>query len=43
VQHTTEGVAQDISWLDRLIAGERASVHSVPTGLTELTYEGDIQ
>jgi DNA-binding PadR family transcriptional regulator len=40
VQHTADGVAQDISWLDRLIAGERATPHSVPT---ELTYEGDIR
>jgi len=40
VQHTADSVAQDISWLDRLIAGERAAPHSVPT---ELTYEGDIR
>ena len=40
VQHTAESVAQDISWLDRLIAGERAIPQSVPT---ELTYEGDIR
>jgi DNA-binding PadR family transcriptional regulator len=40
VQHTAESVAQDISWLDRLIAGERAISQSVPT---ELTYEGDIR
>jgi DNA-binding PadR family transcriptional regulator len=40
VQHTADSVAQDISWLDRLIAGERATPHSVPT---ELTYEGDIR
>jgi DNA-binding PadR family transcriptional regulator len=40
VQHTADSVAQDISWLDRLIAGERATTHSVPT---ELTYEGDIR
>jgi hypothetical protein len=40
VQHTAESVAQDISWLDRLIASERAVPQSVPT---ELTYEGDIR
>jgi DNA-binding PadR family transcriptional regulator len=41
VQHTADSVAQDISWLDRLIASERAaSPQSVPT---ELTYEGDIR
>jgi DNA-binding PadR family transcriptional regulator len=40
VQHTADSVAQDISWLDRLIANERALPHSVPT---ELTYEGDIR
>src|ERR1019366_6100190 len=40
VQHNADSVAQDISWLDRLIAGERATTHSVPT---ELTYEGDIR
>ncbi|MGO8860724.1 MAG: PadR family transcriptional regulator [Acidimicrobiales bacterium] len=40
VQHTADGLAQDISWLDRLIAGERAALHSAPT---ELTYEGDIR
>jgi DNA-binding PadR family transcriptional regulator len=40
VQHTADSVAQDISWLDRLIAGERATPRSVPT---ELTYEGDIR
>jgi len=40
VQHTADSVAQDISWLDRLIAGERATPHSVPS---ELTYEGDIR
>ena len=40
VEHTADSVAQDISWLDRLIAGERATPHSVPT---ELTYEGDIR
>jgi DNA-binding PadR family transcriptional regulator len=40
VQHTADSVAQDINWLDRLIAGERATPQSVPT---ELTYEGDIR
>jgi DNA-binding PadR family transcriptional regulator len=40
VQHTADSVAQDITWLDRLIAGERAIPQSVPT---ELTYEGDIR
>jgi DNA-binding PadR family transcriptional regulator len=46
VQHTADGVAQDISWLDRLIASERAIPQAVPTELsvpTELTYEGDIR
>ncbi len=54
VQHTADSVAQDISWLDRLIASERATPqplpNSVPTELpyehsvpTELTYEGDIR
>jgi DNA-binding PadR family transcriptional regulator len=40
VQHTADSVAQDITWLDRLIASERAIPHSVPT---ELTYEGDLR
>jgi DNA-binding PadR family transcriptional regulator len=40
VQHTADSVAQDITWLDRLIASERATPQSVPT---ELTYEGDIR
>jgi DNA-binding PadR family transcriptional regulator len=40
VQHTADSVAQDISWLDRLIATERATPQSV---LTDLTYEGDIR
>ena len=48
VQHTADSVAQDISWLDRLIAGERAvpqvSEHAAPHSVpTELTYEGDIR
>jgi DNA-binding PadR family transcriptional regulator len=40
VQHTADGVAQDIAWLDRLIATERDTPHSAPA---ELTYEGDIR
>ena len=40
VQHTADSVAQDISWLDRLIASERAIPQSVST---EFTYEGDIR
>jgi DNA-binding PadR family transcriptional regulator len=40
VQHTADSVAQDITWLDRLIATERATPQSVPA---ELTYEGDIR
>jgi DNA-binding PadR family transcriptional regulator len=40
VQHTADSIAQDITWLDRLIASERAIPPSVPT---ELTYEGDIR
>jgi DNA-binding PadR family transcriptional regulator len=40
VQHTADSIAQDITWLDRLIASERAVPPSVPT---ELTYEGDIR
>jgi DNA-binding PadR family transcriptional regulator len=40
VQHTADSIAQDIAWLDRLIASERAVLPSVPT---ELTYEGDIR
>jgi DNA-binding PadR family transcriptional regulator len=48
VQHTAESVAQDISWLDRLIASERAVPQSVPPEVppsvpTDLTYEGDIR
>jgi DNA-binding PadR family transcriptional regulator len=48
VQHTAESVAQDISWLDRLIAGERAISQSAPAEPTksvptELTYQGDIR
>src|ERR1700734_3650667 len=40
VQHTADSIAQDITWLDRLIASERAATpQSVPT---ELTYEGDL-
>jgi DNA-binding PadR family transcriptional regulator len=40
VQHTADGVSQDILWLDRLIEAERATAQSVPT---EKTYEGDIR
>jgi DNA-binding PadR family transcriptional regulator len=40
VQHTADSVAQDITWLDRLIASERAIPQSAPT---ELAYEGDIR
>jgi len=40
VQHTADSVAQDIAWLDRLIATEHATPPSVPT---ELTYEGDMR
>ena len=48
VQHTADSVAQDITWLDRLIASERAvpqsNDHAVPHSVpTELTYEGDIR
>jgi DNA-binding PadR family transcriptional regulator len=48
VQHTADSVAQDITWLDRLIASERAIPQSndlaVPQSVpTELTYEGDIR
>ena len=48
VQHTADSVAQDITWLDRLIASERAvpqsNDHAVPQSVpTELTYEGDIR
>ena len=38
VQHTADSVAQDISWLDTLIASERTTSTSAPA---ELTYEGD--
>ena len=38
VQHTADGVAQDISWLDQLIATERSTP---PSAAAELTYEGD--
>ena len=44
VQHTADSVAQDISWLDRLIASERATPQPLPSsGPTGLTYEGDIR
>ncbi|HVB90821.1 MAG TPA: PadR family transcriptional regulator [Acidimicrobiales bacterium] len=38
VQHTADSVAQDIAWLDRLIAAERTNTHPVTIGLT---YGGD--
>jgi DNA-binding PadR family transcriptional regulator len=38
VQHTADGVVQDIDWLDRLIATERASSGPVPA---EVMYEGE--
>ncbi len=52
VQHTADSVAQDISWLDRLIASERAPIQTVPASVpaehtyaqsvpTDFTYEGD--
>jgi DNA-binding PadR family transcriptional regulator len=37
VQHTADGVARDISWLDQLIASERSNPPSAPA---ELTPEG---
>jgi DNA-binding PadR family transcriptional regulator len=40
VQHTADSVAQDISWLDQLIASERNTAPSAPA---ELTLEGDIR
>jgi DNA-binding PadR family transcriptional regulator len=40
VQHTADGVAQDISWLDQLIATERTTPQPVSTGLR---HEGDIR
>jgi DNA-binding PadR family transcriptional regulator len=39
VQHTADSVAQDISWLDQLIASERSI--TIPSAPAELTYEGD--
>ena len=46
VQHTADGVARDISWLDRLIAvrtrrPRRARAEPVPT--TDTDHEGDIR
>ena len=38
VQHTADSVAQDISWLDQLIATERSTPPSAPA---ELAYEGE--
>ena len=45
VQHTADSVAQDIDWLDGLIAAERSIVppETTPTATAELTYEGDIR
>jgi DNA-binding PadR family transcriptional regulator len=45
VQHTADSVAQDIDWLDRLIAAERATPPSAAplSAEAELTYEGDIR
>ncbi len=47
VQHTADSVAQDISWLDRLIASERAMTQPIPSALpislpTERTYEHSV-
>jgi DNA-binding PadR family transcriptional regulator len=35
VQHTADGVARDISWLDTLIAAERAALAAVDANTTE--------
>jgi DNA-binding PadR family transcriptional regulator len=54
VQHTADSVAQDIDWLDRLIATERATHHAASAAphaasaaprsvSTDFTYEGDIR
>ena len=40
VEHTADSVTQDIVWLDRLIANERATTQSVPA---DVAYEGDIR
>jgi hypothetical protein len=40
VQHTADSVTQDIIWLDRLIAAERAATGPVPVPVTQ---EGDIR
>ena len=40
VQHTADSVTQDIIWLDRLIAAERAAAGPVPVPVTQ---EGDIR
>ena len=40
VQHTADSVTQDIIWLDRLIAAERATTGPVPV---PVTHEGDIR
>jgi hypothetical protein len=39
VQHTADSVTQDIIWLDRLIAAERAATGPVPVPV----HEGDIR
>jgi len=39
VQHTADSIAQDITWLDQLIATER--ITDTPSAPAELTYEGD--
>jgi DNA-binding PadR family transcriptional regulator len=44
VEHTADSVTQDIIWLDRLIAAERATPGPVPVHVTtELTYEGEVR
>ncbi len=35
VQHTADSVAQDISWLDQLIAGERTDPHPAPAEISQ--------
>jgi DNA-binding PadR family transcriptional regulator len=47
VQHTADSVAQDITWLDRLIASERAMTQPPPTSMpasfpTERTFEHSV-
>ncbi|MGP0030823.1 MAG: PadR family transcriptional regulator [Acidimicrobiales bacterium] len=47
VQHTADGVAQDIDWLDRLIATERAGAPEratpTPSVPADVIYGGDIR